>query len=151
MNNNTEARYVGTNWDDIKVSVGDETSARKVITKGLCQIELGEQLAKAFDKLRQGYEVRFVDELGEDAIRIYPVVAKGKDTMEVCTRAMGGFKQALADKKVKLSTRPKAEVEDEVEKVGGGGDEDDEVTPDNLVTCPQCHKRFRVGRKSGKD
>ena len=67
MSKNTKNRFVGTNWDDIKVSVG-ETSARKVITKG-------------------------------------------KDTMEVCTRAMGGFKQTLSDKKVKLASLPKKDEE----------------------------------------
>ena len=103
MSKNTENRFVGTNWDDIKVSVG-ETSARKVITKG-------------------------------------------KDTMEVCTRAMGGFKQTLSDKKVKLASLPKKDEETENEDEG---EKDEEVTPDQLVTCPKCHKRFRVGKKAAK-
>ena len=146
MSKNTENRFVGTNWDDIKVSVG-ETSARKVITKGNYSIESGDLIAKAFEKLRQGYEVRFLDELGEDAIRIYPVVTKGKDTMEVCTRAMGGFKQTLSDKRVKLASLPKKDEEAENEDEG---EKDEEVTPDQLVTCPKCHKRFRVGKKAAK-
>ena len=24
-----------------------------------------------------------------------------------------------------------------------------EVSPDQMITCPKCHKRFRVGKKQG--
>ena len=24
-----------------------------------------------------------------------------------------------------------------------------EVSPDSMITCPKCHKRFRVGKKQG--
>jgi len=26
---------------------------------------------------------------------------------------------------------------------------DSEVTPDQMISCPKCHKRFRVGKKAG--
>ncbi len=143
--NNDDTRYVGTNWDDIKVAATVKESggiARKVITKGICQLEAGEIIAKTFSKLRQGYEVRFVDELGDEAIRIYPCVSKGGETMEVCLRAMNGFKGALKDKKVKRIDTKKKVVDDEPDEEESVG-----VTPDTIATCPSCGHHFRVGKK----
>ena len=143
---NNDTRYVGTNWDDVKVAAKVKESggiARKVITKGISQLEAGDILAKAFCKLRQGYEVRFVDELGDEAIRIYPCVSKGGETMDVCLRAMNGFKGVLKDKKVKrIDVKKNASAKDEREE-----EESDEVTPDTIATCPNCGHHFRVGKK----
>ena len=156
---NEDTRSIGTNWDDVKVAARvDEDRgaiARKVITQGVTQIEAGEIISRAFQGLRQGWEVRFVDEIGEDALRLYPCVSRDGETMDVCARTMNGFKATLRDKKVRKTPlgkraeeKPKAEGEGEGGGEGGEGEGEAGITPDPIVTCPQCHKRFRVGRKS---
>ena len=51
---NEDTRYIGTNWDDVKVAARvDEDRgaiARKVITQGVTQIEAGEIISRAFQR-----------------------------------------------------------------------------------------------------
>jgi len=59
------------------------------------------------------------------------------------------------DRKVKVRGILRDEwLEREAEEADGLRDaecdceeEDAEVSPDQMITCPKCHKRFRVGKK----
>jgi len=142
-----EPRYVGTNWDKVRVEEKNGargTTARKVITRGEWRIDAAEIIAEVIAKLRQGYDVRLTDGNGEDAIRLYPCVAKGKNFMETTARPMGTLKTTLNDKCVRL-----AEPDRPVENRGRGGEEDEGegVTPDVMMTCEVCGHRQRVGKR----
>jgi len=140
-----EPRYVGTNWDRVRVEEkngANGTTARKVVTRGEWRIDAAEIIAEVIAKLRQGYDVRLTDGKGEDSIRLYPCVAKGKNFMETTARPMGTLKSTLNDKTVELrEAKARGEGVDEDEGVGEG------VTPDVIVTCEVCGHRQRVGRK----
>jgi len=144
-NKTNEPRYIGTNWDKVKVTETDRahsTSARKVITRGEYCIKADELIAETIAKLRQGYEVRFLDGEGEPAIRLYPCLAKGTNHMEATARPMGKLKTSLNDKTVALRQRDgsRTPVED-------ADDAPEGVTPDIVVTCPTCGRHIRVHEK----
>jgi len=144
-----EPRYVGTNWDKVRVEEKNGargTTARKVVTRGEWHIDAAEIIAEVIAKLRQGYDVRLTDGKGEDAIRLYPCVAKGKSHMETTARPMGTLKTTLNDKTVELQN-PRGEDEDEGGEEGEGEGVGEGVTPDVMMTCEVCGHRQRVGRR----
>lgn len=145
----TEPRYIGTNWDDVKVAVtrrGDSL-ARKVVTKGVRYIDIGDCVRRLIADLRRGYEVRLTDPSRTDAIRIYPCAAKHGNGMDVTIRAMNELSRALADKTVQLID-PETRRRDDPDACPDEPDNAPEgITPDTTVTCPSCGHTIRVGRK----
>jgi len=145
-----EPRYVGTNWDKVKVEEKNGacgTTARKVVTRGTHKIDAGELIAQAIARLRQGYEVRFTDGSGADAIRIYPCVARGTNHMEPSLRPMGMFRTSVQDKTVEVRNVAKSGGDRGEGAETSEKDDPKGVTPDIMMTCEVCGHRQRVGRK----
>ena len=155
-NTETEARFVGTNWDIPEVTLrkqgaGHRTLKRKVITTGIYDVGLNDDtLAEIKVALRQGKEVRI-----NGMIRLFPCMDKELSQMFVAAQTMNPLRNLLADKKAKVThCKKEVDVEEMLEVANERHErymaERNEVTPDILVTCPKCGHKFRVGRKIGK-
>lgn len=171
-----EIRLKVTNWDEeVPMMVNRDhgsSGSRKVITRGVVRsndedvligsTDLGaEMLDIALDYLRKGFEFRFTDLDGEDALRLIPVVDKDMKTVSVVAQTMGSFRESLEDKIVTPFYRGKAIDPEEALKLREevlNADKDKKrraaapkkggVTPDIMVTCPNCGEAVRVGRCS---
>ena len=155
--NADEMRFQCENWDEPTVRVNSKgkgcNPARKVVTNGLCCVDITDTLKLARLNLRRGREVRFTCD-GEEAVRFIPVMEKGGERMFVCAQTMGAFRtETLADKKVRYTRRGEevsaeaVKVFTETKKAEIRNSEETAVTPDTMVKCPKCGYRFRVGRR----
>ena len=153
-------RFEGANWDNPVVKVkrsnkAHASLARKVLTRGVERLYMGGMFKGVKEKLRAGKEVRLCDELGNDAIRIYPIASTDCKRMNVRTQAMGVFTKCLADKKLRIRHGDHELNRDEARELMSEQQERHDkakaaafeaVTPDTIVQCPKCGYQFRVGR-----
>lgn len=157
----SEPRYAGTNWDEPVVRVkknGYENPVlrRKVLTTGEVPVLIPESLSKSIIKsLRMGREVRLdVSGYGE-GIRLFPCMNRDCTQMFIAAQTMGDFRECVADKKVKVIHCDRELSEDETAQLVRESVERHEanrrenVSPDTLVTCPNCGTEFRVGKQLG--
>ena len=153
----TDERFVCEHWDKPKVNiVGNgkgHAPARKVPTpNGVRRIECARLLDEAHGLLRAGCEVRIASRRFGEAVRLIPMMATDLVTMQVCAQAMGRFRdETLADKRARL-VRLGKEVSgqaaaDYMSARRAETPPSGEVTPDQMVKCPKCGTRFRVGRR----
>lgn len=167
LNRDEEVRLRVKNWDEaVPTMVGQKHGpSRKVVTRGIirsndddcliCNSDLGaEIIAIALEALRKGFEFRLTDENDEDAIRLIPCVEKDMKTVSVVAQTMGSFRASLEDKIVApFHNGEEIDEEDALKlnkklldgkrgkkSVKGG------VTPDVMVTCPNCGEQVRVGK-----
>lgn len=175
VNESTENRFQCENWDadyfhvKVKGNGHGRKPARKVVTRGIHKVLLKVEKSEITNYLRRGYEVRLVFAgYCENAIRLFPFMARDLKHMEVKAETIGSFRtETLADKNAVFARLGKnvsrSDVEDfESEKknetpVGkwkpsmGGESDIQSVTPDTMVTCPKCGYNFRVGRKNNEN
>lgn len=161
-NSETATRLMVTNWDEdtpVHINAGHGKGNRKVITRGvitsrdLGSVHRGYAESLLFDiteLLRRGHEYRFVDEDGNEALRLFPCVNTDLKTVFVAAQTMGEFRNSLSDKKIRpfvageevcIKTARKV-VKKALKRIPS-------VTPDEMVECPECGTRFRVGKKLG--
>ncbi len=157
MNRDTDnARFMCGNWDP-EVTIQRDGARhralrRKVVTKGIVHVRAAKILEGIVRNLRKGYEVRLTDNAENDAIRIFPIASKDCRRMYVRTQAMGGLCEVLKDKTLVVTHGGEQLSERETERIVNEQHERYEedrrlhVTPDTMVTCPNCGTEFRVGR-----
>ncbi|MBP5510488.1 MAG: hypothetical protein J6Z49_06185 [Kiritimatiellae bacterium] len=157
-NKETVPRFEGCNWDEPVVKVqrnGRETTLhRKVLTRGVKTLNVGNVMKQAKELLRRGIEVRLSDECGNEAVRFFPLASTDCKRMFVKSQAMGGFSQCLADKKLRIrhcgkeigKVETKRLVDEQSALCSATEPDRPNVTPDTVVTCPNCGTEFRVGR-----
>ena len=98
-----------------------------------------------------------IADLGE-SVRLIPVLDKSCKIMHVTAQSMGKFNsELLADKKVTVIHRDRELSEKETENLvsAQAAKFDPEfrraeryhVSPDTVVTCPNCGTEFRVGKQ----
>jgi len=145
-------------WEaEVKVRKDGKAHAgmkRKVLTRGVIKFKASSVLNSMMDALLAGYEVRLVDGAGDDAVRFFPCLDANYEEMFVAAQTMGNFRKVISDIRFHLEHRGKKvnqydyleekirrqwEIEKKREKLA--------VTPDTMVTCPNCGTEFRVGRK----
>lgn len=157
--NALETRIACTNWDEetpvaLKANGRGRLPARKVITNGVVKIALNRSQAERIaTMLGCGYEVRLTVN-GEEAIRMYPCAKSDFKTMALTCQAMGEFGNAIyRGRKLTFTSRrghrriERDEVDERVERAKReAADMREHVTPDSVVTCPQCGYEFRVGK-----
>ena len=161
MAKKTNSESVEVNWSSGPLDValerhGSRKPARKVKVRGILRdawleeeagIEAGgvQRLVEAIRKaLRHGYEPRLAE-----SVRFVHLVDADFANMRVSVQPMGSFRDCLVGVgfTLRYDGREMSPAEAEGLRGGEGGeDETDAVTPDPIVTCPKCHKRFRVGR-----
>ena len=159
MNDHNETRMTAE-WEPeakIKRSGGHYTApARKLLTKGVAQLCYPTMLKEVLDKLRSGYEVRLTYWKGNDAIRIFPILSTDLKTVYPHAQTMGVFRHALEDLKPKVyhkgelldDVRIRMEKNVQMDKYNKFKEQQRlSVTPDTMVTCPNCGTEFRVGSK----
>ena len=104
-----------------------------------------QRLVEAIRKaLRHGYEPRLAE-----SVRFVHLVDADFANMRVSVQPMGSFRDCLEGVGFTLRYDGREMSPAEAEGLRDGcadEDETDAVTPDPIVTCPKCHKRFRVGR-----
>ena len=159
--NDSEARYAGTNWDEPVVRVKKNGPKypklyRKVLTKGEVPVLVPESLSKSIvEKLRQGREVRLEFYGYGPGIRLFPCMDKECEKMNVIAQTIGEFRECLSDKKVKIIHGNRELSEAETAQLIRESEEHYEsskricVSPDTMVTCPECGTEFRVGKQLG--
>ncbi len=157
MNGNTDnARFTCGNWDPevaiLRHGASNSAIKRKVRTKGVVYVRAARILEGIVKNLRKGYEVRLTDGGENDAIRIFPIASVDCRRMYVRTQAMGELCEVLKDKKLVVTHGGEQLSEHETERIVNEQRERYEedrklhVTPDTMVTCPNCGTEFRVGR-----
>lgn len=161
--NNTEVVQIGvTNWDTeagVMLNNGHDTSySRKVVTRGVLTSRnfgavhrgyVQSILCDIISALRKGYEYRFVDEEGNDCLRLFPCVKADLKTVFVAAQTMGEFRKSLADKKIRPFIKGKEAGMKKALEVVRIASKRVCVTPDIIVTCPGCGKDIRVGKQLG--
>ena len=90
------------------------------------------------------------------ALAVYRLSSRRPTTLSEEERAvqpMGSFRNCLEGVSFRLrygGREVSAEEADGLrDQESGIGDPETEVSPDSMITCPKCHKRFRVGKKQG--
>ena len=158
MNNSKNNRYEGTNWDPVvtvKRHGVQPSTHRKVLTRGIKQLDAAELLAQAITLLRQGYEVRLTDEEGNEGLRMYPCMNSDFSGMFAAAMTLGELRECLHDKKAIAKNRGKVVDGEELAKEQRSRhlahvERMAEVTPDSVVQCPKCGHKFRVGKSLTK-
>ena len=150
---NDDLRLECVNWDEeqpakLKSKGRNHAVSRKVLTKAKHPISLiSNEIDRAAELLRQGYEVRLASTDGRDAVRLYPCVETDMKTMFVAAATMEPFRGTLADKRVRFTHRGHEVTRSEARRLNAAKVAEARVTPDTTVECPKCGHRFRVGRK----
>lgn len=160
--NNTEVVQIGvTNWDTeagVMLNNGHDSVSRKVVTRGILTSQnfgavhrgyVQSILGDIIDALRKGYEYRFVDEEGNDCLRLFPCVKTDLKTVFVAAQTMGEFRKSLADKKIRPFVKGKEVNMKKALEVVRKATKCLCVTPDTMVNCPGCGLNFRVGKQLG--
>lgn len=157
--NALETRIACTNWDEetpvaLKANGRGKLPARKVLTNGIVKIALNRSQAERIaTMLSCGYEVRLTVN-GEEAIRMYPCAKSDFKTMTLSCQAMGEFGNAIyRGRKLTFTSRrghrrvEREEVDERLERARReAADKREHVTPETVVSCPQCGYEFRVGK-----
>ena len=139
---------------------GNKKPDRKVKVRGILRdawlekeagLEAGsvKRLVEAITKaLRHGYEPRMAE-----SVRFVHMVDANFTNMRVSVQPMGSFRNCLEGVSFRLrygEREMSAEEADGLREPDSGEEEaESEVSPDQMITCPKCHKRFRVGKKQG--
>ena len=150
---NHDIRLECVNWDEeqpakIRSKGRNHAVSRKVLTKAKHPISLiSNEIDRAAELLRQGYEVRLASTDGVDAVRLYPCVETDMKTMFVAAATMDPFRGTLADKRVRFTHRGHEVTHREARQLNETKVAESRVTPDTTVECPKCGHRFRVGKK----
>lgn len=154
--NEANGRFEGANWDEpvVKVNRHGKTGVidRKVLTKGVKRLYLAPLVRAIKDALRQGMEVRFMDEKDAEVLRIFPIASKDCRSMYPVAQMMKTAKSWLSDKKLRVSHAGheigEAGVKALVREAARRREQSKVlcVTPDTMVKCPNCGTRFRVGK-----
>ena len=150
---NDDIRLECVNWDEeqpatIKCKGQGHAVSRKVLTKAAHPISLvSNEIDRAAELLRQGYEVRLASTDGIDAVRLYPCVGTDMKTMFVAAATMEPFRGVLADKRVRFTHRGHEVTRGEARRLNAAKVAEAHVTPDTTVECPRCGNRFRVGKR----
>ena len=154
MSDNNENRIEGI-WPTVRVRVKNTENRiqRKVLQTRTAQIPAGDLIRRIETELREGAAVELLDGKGNGAIRVYACVTKDFKRMYATSATMGGFRQSLNDIRFRVVRgRGKDEsvesAEDWAEKAEELKSEAPCVVPDQMVTCPNCGTRFRVGRRN---
>ena len=160
----TETRIECSEWN---VAISNKGFARKlnrkVLTKGTTQIAIPPSIyEKLCSELKAGYEVRFAAN-GEEFVRFYPVMLPNLSKMEAIAMTLNSLRNSTyaGMKDFQLVTRSgktkreRATVNEMIKR------KEDEiatfkkslkqlkhgVTPDVMLTCPNCGYEIRVGKK----
>ena len=163
--NQVENEPVEVTWSEEPLDVslekhGNKKPDRKVKVRGILRdawlekeagLEAGsvQRLVEAITKaLRHGYEPRMAE-----SVRFVHLVDADFTNMRVSVQPMGSFRDCLEGVSFRLrygGREVSAEEADGLrDQESGIGDPETEVSPDSMITCPKCHKRFRVGKKQG--
>ena len=141
---------------------GNKKPDRKVKVRGILRdawlekeagLEAGsiKRLMEAITKaLRHGYEPRMAE-----SVRFVHMVDANFTNMRVSVQPMGSFRNCLEGVSFRLRygerevSAQDAERLRDVERLRDEVEVEEGVSPDQMITCPKCHKRFRVGKKQG--
>ena len=124
---------------------------RKVKTVGIVTLDGADLFDEIRLLMRKGYEVRLSSRRDGECLRFFPCLTPSYDQMFVAAQTMGSFRTAIGDIPFRMSHRGK-EVDPRDERAAKERRADEirearrHVTPDTLVTCPQCGCEFRVGK-----
>ena len=160
-----ENEPVEVTWSEEPLDVslekhGNKKPDRKVKVRGILRdawlekeagLDAGsiKRLMEAITKaLRHGYEPRMAE-----SVRFVHMVDANFTNMRVSVQPMGSFRNCLEGVSFRLrygEREMSAEEADGLREPDTGEEEaETEVSPDQMITCPKCHKRFRVGKKQG--
>ena len=142
-------------WDNecqIKIERGGNRGAlrRMIPTRGTVTIDATAILDSVKEQMRKGYDVRLTCG-GKEAVRFFPFASADCKSILVRIQPLGSAADWLKDKKITVKHRGEKKSSSEIEALYREAREKDHkahdyVTPDTMVTCPNCSYEFRVGR-----
>ena len=155
MSDNNENRIEGI-WPTVRVhrKNTENRTQRKVLQTRTAKIPAGDLIRRIETELRAGAAVELLDGKGKGAIRVYACVTKDFKSMYATSATMGDFRQSLNDIRFRVvrgvigKNESMESAEDWAEIAEGMKNEAPSVVPDQMVTCPKCGTRFRVGRRN---
>jgi len=126
---------------------------RKVKVNEIKRIEC-EGLNEIYDELLAGKEVRICNQRFGEAIRLYPCLNSDYSEMFAAAQTIGEFRKSLKDVKFKMvhcgmDVDPKEALKDKEfrkQAIAEKRQKRVNVTPDTIVSCPECGTEFRVGK-----
>jgi len=123
------------------------TLRRYVHNRGIRRFEDARLEAKIIHQLRNGYEVR----LFGDSIRLYHCLDRNLESMIIAASMLkeGRVRESVRDLSFRFQHNRKIVGRKEIALLEAKQREERRlaVTPDTMVTCPNCGTEFRVGRK----
>lgn len=161
FNNDDEIRLHVTDWETelpARLNKGHAKISRKVVTKGVIDMRhtglagwVHGIMTYIDIQLRKGYEVRIPDFRGKEAIRLYPCVKNDMKTVFVAAQTMGPFREILSKKRVRAFVKGKEATKESAQLIAKEARRNDKrkpsVTPDLMVSCPNCGTSFRIGKQ----
>ena len=137
---------------EIKIKRGGGGGAlhRMIPTRGVVTIDATAILDSVKEQMRKGYDVRLTCG-GEEAVRFFPFASADCKSILVRIQPLGSAADWLKDKKITVKhcgEKKSSREVDELYREARLKDHraPDYVTPDTMVTCPNCSYQFRVGR-----
>lgn len=126
---------------------------RKVKTNGIREF-YSTRIADIIAAVRRGYEVRVIDDDGHHAVRFYPCLDADYACMFIAAQTMGNFRHSLSDIPFRMmhcgeevsGTEAERDRKNAQARLRRENDSRVNVTPDTVVTCPECGTEFRVGK-----
>lgn len=150
---------IEANWEtsapvSVKLNGGRQGTSQKVKTKKVETISLPFTVENARQYLRHGAEVRFVDTNNKEWLRLFPMVDTKSDRLYPVAQTMGDFRRNAYDGITPFYSWRKGAVGVEAIRDANKAarelrEEIVSVTPDKIITCPNCGTRFRVGKSKG--
>lgn len=155
-----EGECIEANWEtsapvSVKLNGERKATSQKVKTKKVEIISLPFTVEDARQYLRRGSEIRFTDGAGDEWLRLFPMVDTKTDRLYPVAQTMGDFRRSAYDGITPFYSWRKGAVG--VEAIRDANKAARElreepivsVTPDKIITCPNCGTRFRVGKAKG--
>lgn len=148
---------VGIDWDsecEVRVRKNGHMSAMKrmIPVKGKITLDATLLLDAVEEWMRKGYDVRLTRN-SEEAVRFYPFASSDCKSLLVRVQPLGKAADWLKDKKIAVRHRGEMKSGEEVKSMVSEQRRKgrEYVTPDTVVTCPECGFEFRVGRPNGEE
>ena len=164
MNRTDDNEPIEVKWDNAPLDVslekhGNKKPDRKVKVRGILRdawlekeagLEPGsiDRLLEAITKaLRHGYEPRMAE-----SVRFVHMVDADFSNMRVSVQPMGSFRNCLEGVSFRLRYGEREVSAQDAERLRDAAETEEalEISPDPMITCPKCHKRFRIGKKQGQ-
>lgn len=155
-----DGECIEANWEtsapvSVKLNGERKATSQKVKTRGIAWFTTRANFDEILKLLRHGSEIRYTDGDGKEWLRLFPMVDTKSDRLYPVAQTMGDFRRSAYDGITPFYSWRKGAVGVEaIRDANRAARELREepivsVSPDKIITCPNCGTRFRVGKSKG--